>query len=101
MDLIEQRAGEATILGAAGRLDSSTAPMLRARVEALVAGGQHWLLLDFTQLAYLSSAGFRVLLIGAKLAKEAGGDLALCGLTPPVRRVFEVAAFHEVFDIFA
>lgn len=99
MELIEHQAGQVTILEVAGRLDSTTAPELTARVQALVDAARTSLLLDLSQLGYLSSAGFRVLLIGAKLAKQAGGGLVLCSLTAPIRRLFEVAAFDEVFDI--
>ena len=97
----EQRTADTTILALTGRLDSGTAADLTARLRALVAAGQRLLLLDLSQLAYLSSAGFRALLIGAKLAGEAGGSLAVCALSPSVRRLFEVAAFDQVFDIFA
>jgi len=94
-----QQAADVTVLGLTGRLDSTSAPELGARLQELVAAAKVRLLLDFSEITYLSSAGFRVLLIGARLTADAGGNLVLCGLIPPVRRLFQIAAFDEVLEV--
>ena len=99
MEINEQQAADVTILGLVGRLDSTTAPQLGAQLRALVAAARTVLLLDFSQITYLSSAGFCVLLNGARLVGEAGGSLVLCDLIPPVRQLFQIAAFDEVLEI--
>jgi anti-anti-sigma factor len=99
MEINEQQAENITILSLVGRLDSSSAPELEARLQASVAAAQAKLLLDLSGISYLSSAGFRALLIGARLTADAGGVLVLCGPIPPVRRLFQIAAFDEVLEI--
>ena len=93
----ETRAG-ALLLGASGRLDSNTAGVLEEvlgpRVQAHPAT-----VLDLAQVPYVSSAGLRVLLIGAKAAKAAGHRLVLAGLSESVREVFDISGFSTIFSI--
>lgn len=81
-----------------GRLDSSTSPKLDAFLATLPEGGSA-VLLDFAELTYISSAGLRVVLKAAKLAKGAGVPLAVCGLIPPVHEVFDISGFSTLIPI--
>ena len=81
-----------------GRLDSSTSPKLDEFMAA-IPDGSSVLLLDFAELTYISSAGLRVVLKAAKLAKGSGVVLAICGLIPPVHEVFDVSGFSTLIPI--
>ena len=86
------------VLRPAGRLDpAATRDLERAIAGALetVTG----LLLDFADVTYIASGGLRVVLAAAKKMRAAGGAIAVCGLAPAVRRVFELAGFDSVIDI--
>ena len=52
-----------------GRLDTTTAPQLEAELKRSVSGVEK-LVLDFTVLEYLSSAGLRVLLAAQKVMNK-------------------------------
>jgi len=56
---------------------------------------------DFTALDYISSAGLRVLLGTAKRLSGAGGAQHLCGLTETVREVFQISGFSTILAVFA
>ena len=101
MEMTEVRDGGIASLDLKGRIDSSTAGSLQERLTGLVRSGCTGLILDFRHVAYISSAGFRALLIAAKQGQEARCALALCGLAGEVRRMFEIGAFDEVFTILA
>lgn len=81
-----------------GRLDSSTSPKLDEFLAA-VPDGSSALLLDFAELTYISSAGLRVVLKAAKLAKGVGIPLAICGLVPTVHEVFDISGFSTLIPI--
>ena len=98
MDIKESQHGATAVLGIAGRLDSSTAPQLEARLTA-VLGAHPAVVLDLAELDYVSSAGLRVLLMGAKRAKAGNVALALAGLGPHVREVFDISGFTAIFTI--
>ncbi|MDH4190415.1 MAG: STAS domain-containing protein [Betaproteobacteria bacterium] len=99
MDMVATQWHEFPAIEVRGRIDSSTASDLQERLCALVRGGQAGLIVDLSQVAYLSSAGFRALLVAAKAGEDGGCHLALCGLNGEVRRLFTIGGFDEVFLI--
>jgi anti-anti-sigma factor len=99
MDVSEQQIGRVWVVTARGRLDGSTSGKFAERVEALVAGNEPRLLVDFAGVEFVSSAGLRVVLALVKKVKAARGALALCGVQPAVREVLEITGFAGMIDI--
>ena len=54
---------------------------------------------DFATLAYISSAGLRAVLQAARAAQTRGSEFAVCGLSVPVRKVFDMSGLHHVLRI--
>jgi anti-anti-sigma factor len=101
MDLREERQDQVTALSVKGRIDSTTAAQFGQKLDSVVADPSGRLVVDFRDLEYISSAGFRVLLVAAKRADEAGSRLVLCGLSSKVRQLFDVGGFLDLFSITA
>ena len=101
MDLHEEQVDEVTALSVKGRMDSTTAPAFGQRLESVVTAPAGRLVVDFRDLEYISSAGFRVLLVAAKRAEECGSRLVLCGLSGKVRQLFDLGGFLDLFTIAA
>ena len=80
-----------------GRLDTNTSPEFESKVNEVV-GDAEKLILDFSKLDYISSAGLRVLL-GTAQAMDGKGDMVVCNLTQSVREVFELTGFSRLFNI--
>jgi anti-anti-sigma factor len=99
MEITEFQSGAVTAVALRGRVDSATAGALKDRLSQLIQSGMSQLVIDFRDVAYISSAGFRTLLIIAKQSEAADGRLALCGISSEVRRLFEIAAFTDLFFI--
>jgi anti-anti-sigma factor len=99
MEMHEEQMSGVTALAVKGRLDSTTAPVFGQKLEAIVATPHSRLVLDFGHLEYMSSAGFRVLLVAAKRAEEVGSRLVLCGLSAKVRQLFDLGGFLDLFTI--
>jgi anti-anti-sigma factor len=99
MKLVEGVVDDITVLEAYGRLDSTTAKEFGDRLNALVQVGQSAIVLDLENIAYISSAGFRVLLIANRVAAQKRSRLALCGVIGEVKRLFEIGDFIERFVI--
>lgn len=89
------------VVRAAGRIDTLTARTFGDRLGSLVDEGRHRLVIDLAQVAYISSAGFRALLVAARRIEAADGRLALAGVAGEVRRLFEIAALADLFAMFA
>lgn len=86
------------VLKPAGRLDSNTAPEFEKHlIENMEL--HHNLVLDLSALDYVSSAGLRVLLIGAKRIKQLSGIMVLCALQDSIHQVFEISGFLSILTI--
>jgi anti-anti-sigma factor len=101
MDFSTERAGDIEIAKLAGRLDSSSAASAEESFATLLAGGAPRLAIDLSGLEYVSSAGLRVLLVVGRKIQQAGGKLALFGLVPNVRAVFQISGFDKIFTLAA
>jgi anti-anti-sigma factor len=95
MNITRNREGEKLVLSLEGRLDTVTAPMLQERLIFEFDQNKH-IRLDFTQLAYVSSAGLRVLLVGAKTAKAAGGTMVLSNVSKEIKEILEMTGFTGI-----
>jgi anti-anti-sigma factor len=97
--MVEDVTEDVTVLEAHGRLDSTTSKEFGDRLIALIDAGRAAIVVDLKNIAYISSAGFRALLIANRASVEKRGKLALCGVIGEVRRLFEIGAFTEQFLI--
>ncbi len=98
MNIDRIQEGGKLILALEGRLDTTTAPQLQG-VLIPAFGEAEEITLDFSELAYVSSAGLRVLLMGQKEAKRTGGSMTLCGVSEDVMEVFEMTGFADILNI--
>lgn len=84
----------------AGRIDSATAGAFERAVAEVFDRGCSRMVLDFSEIEYVSSAGLRSTLIaGKRMRSVPGGKLVLCSLAPHVREVFEISGFVSIFTI--
>lgn len=97
MQIAEHDTGGVMVIAPAGRLDSNSAPALDAVLSGPAKTAPK-LVVDLAAVDYISSAGLRVLLKAAKLARASGQKLALAGLAPQVREVFDVSGFTKLFQ---
>ena len=80
-----------------GRLDTSTAPELDEELKASLDGVEE-LVMDFTDMEYISSAGLRVLL-SAQKAMNAQGEMTVTGVNDTVREIFDITGFTDILTI--
>jgi len=99
MEVTEEVQGRVVVVTARGRLDGSTSRAFGARLEKLAAGAEPRLLVDFSGVDFVSSAGLRVVLTVLKRVKAANGKLVLCAVQPPVREVLDITGFTAMLDM--
>lgn len=91
--------GGVVVLALSGQLDSRTAPALERETAKALGKDRNAVLFDLTALDFVASAGLRVvIMVGKRLASD-GGAIALCGLNPSVREVFDIAGFSGLFPL--
>lgn len=91
--------GKIAVLKLKGFLDAHTAPDFETAIQAQLDEGHNRIIVDCSDLNYISSAGLGVFMGFVEDVREGGGDIKICGLIPKVRQVFELLGFHQLFHI--
>jgi anti-anti-sigma factor len=99
LELSESSDGAVTVIAVKGRLDSAAAPTLDERLSRTLAAPSRRLLIELSQLEYISSAGFRILLLATKRASANEGQIVLTGVSGKVRELFDLGGFLDIFPI--
>ena len=102
MNVIQEALPEQVYLIAPqGRLDAVTVPALEAAIDEQLNARHFRLVIDLSEVAYMSSSGLRALLRARRQAQSGGGDVVLCAMNQRVTEVFEMIGFNNLFRIFA
>ena len=89
-----------TVVRLAGNLDTNTSELAQTTLNELVDGGAKKVLVNFTDVDFVSSAGLRVLLATAKRLGGPGGNLRISNLNDTVNEVFEISGFTKILSVF-
>jgi anti-sigma B factor antagonist/stage II sporulation protein AA (anti-sigma F factor antagonist) len=103
MEFSSLRIADVVVAAPVGRVDYSTAggleqallPLLEPSADAAPA-----IVLDFSGVHYISSAGLRVLMIAAKKMQARKGAIGVAALQPMVQAIFEATRWDQIVDVF-
>jgi anti-anti-sigma factor len=98
MEVIEDRMGRATMLRVVGRVDSSVAKQLEAKVADVIARDGD-IVVDLHEMNYVSSAGLRSFIMLAKHAHAKNHAISLCAMREEVTEIFEISGLLELFAV--
>jgi anti-sigma B factor antagonist len=102
MNVVARRYANAVVLRASGRLDQDTCDAFRVELTGHVercAKEGNALILDFSELEYVSSAGLRCLLVASRQMKAAKGRILVAEMQPMVSEIFAISHFNLMFDV--
>ncbi len=88
------------VVAPTGRLDTNLAPDLEDTLKDLLDKGNFWLIVDMSDVGYISSRGLKSLVSAWRMAQDSQGDVVLCTLVPQVASIFDMVGFNQVFAIF-
>lgn len=80
-----------------GRIDSANVGEFESALNALQQQGRHCLVLDMTNLNYMSSAGLRTMVSALKMSKSKGGNVAIAAPTPSMVDTLTLVGFQTLF----
>lgn len=87
------------VLEVKGEVDAFTAQVLDKTITDLLNQGHRRIVMDVSEMRFISSAGIRAILYAHKGAVELGGEVRLAGLSDQIRPIFEFAGFFELLKI--
>ena len=82
-----------------GRIDASNAGSCEKDLLALIEASGPSAIIDLGGLSYISSAGLRVLLVGAKTARAKGGKAVICHAPAAIAEVLKMSGFDKVIPM--
>lgn len=97
MNIQQEKTGNTLTLKLEGRLDTATAPQLESCLNDVLKDTTS-LVLDFTALEYISSAGLRVLL-SAQKRMNVQGKMVIRNVNEVINEVFEMTGFADILTI--
>lgn len=101
MKIVSYQEKDCLVIKVEGRMDIATSPEFEKSCAALMEQGHRRVVIDFSGLEYISSAGLRSILAIAKKLKSGGGSLSLCSLAGLVKEVFDLSGFDNFLPVFA
>ena len=100
MDITTKELNEIEVITINGRVDSVEAWKLAEALEAAQHRGSHRIVVDMSQVEYMSSAGFRALGDAQRNSKrQPRGEVFLVQVPARVREALELVGFADYFHI--
>jgi anti-anti-sigma factor len=91
--------GEQLVAQLSGRLDTAAAVEIAPDFQTLAEQASKHIILDCSQLEYISSSGLRLFLSLRKESAAKGGKLQVRAINADIRQVFMMTGFISLFDI--
>ena len=98
MTIEEVRSGDSLQLNIGGKIDAISAPELQNEVLKAFQKSRN-VILNFSDVSYISSAGLRALLIGQKTAGSKGGKFLVINCNDSVKDVLRVTGLDKVLTV--
>ena len=99
LSVTEDRAGQVLVLSPRDRLDSANSREFQALVMGHIDAGEKSIVVSFSNLAYISSAGIRVTQLASKALEKSEGQFVLCAMNENISKVFRISGFDRVISI--
>ena len=100
MDISVQQSDQISIVSIAGSIDALTADQFAGCIDERISSGEKHLVLDLSEVEFMSSAGLRVILGALKETRRAGGDLYLAGAQKGVDGILRLSGFSKILKVY-
>jgi anti-sigma B factor antagonist len=100
MEINQTVVDNVTIIAVSGKIDAITSNDLEIAINDQIYQNNNKIVIDLTEVNYISSIGLRILLIALKKVKLRQGDLKLASLQPFVREVFDTTGLTKIISIY-
>ncbi|MBQ7163308.1 MAG: STAS domain-containing protein [Bacteroidales bacterium] len=82
-----------------GRLDTPASLEVSRQVQPLIDHADLTVVLDCSQMEYISSSGLRIFLTIRKAASARGGRVIIRNMNEDIRKVFMMTGFLNLFEV--
>ncbi|MDH7482873.1 MAG: STAS domain-containing protein [Armatimonadota bacterium] len=95
-----ENVSEVPVLKVAGEIDLYTSPDFKSAIISIIDSGAKDIIIDLTDVSYMDSGGFGVLLGAVRKVKPLGGSINLVGCGENIRRILSITRLDTIFKLF-
>jgi anti-sigma B factor antagonist len=92
--------GDVSVINLKGFLDAHTAPTLENNFTQLIENNRFKIVVNFEDLAYISSAGLGVFMAYVENIRDNKGDIKLTNMSDKVFNIFDLLGFPLLYEIY-
>jgi anti-sigma B factor antagonist len=101
MKLQSKKIDNIIVIYLTGRLDVQFSIHIEKEINQLMQSEPDYhLLLNLTDVKYMSSSGIRIFVSTMRNLKEKNKKLKLCSLSESVKKIFEIVELLDMFDVY-
>jgi len=100
MQITTRQEDDVMVVDIVGRLDMESSGYAYDELVRIAESGNKKILLNVEKLEYVTSAGLRSILVGAKLLKSSQGEMKICQPNDEVKEVFEISGFNSLLHLY-
>ncbi|MGI9311705.1 MAG: STAS domain-containing protein [bacterium] len=100
MNINIERENEALFVLPGGRIDGNNAHEFHNALTEAITDQDDTVVMDLSNLTYISSAGLRAILLTAKALQKRDAKFMLCSLKATIKGVFEISGFDKIIAIY-
>ena len=101
MEIPSDRINNTLILKPGGRVDGQNALEFQTAIDSAIDATNDSVILELSDLSYISSAGLRVILLLAKTLRSRNVQFSMCSISDTVKDVFEISGFGKIIPTHA
>ena len=96
---VEAREKNYSIIELAGFLDAHTVNTFEAHLDEILQEGPNRIVIDMSQLIYISSAGIGTLMALTQRLRKGMGDMVLLQPNDKVYKILDLLGFTKIFNV--
>ncbi len=100
MEIVVTQFRRASVIQPKGHIDGASAEELQAALGRLIHAGRVNLVVDLSEVDFLSSAGLRAMIAALQEARQTGGDLRVASPNPRVAAVLRLAGVEVPYPVY-
>jgi anti-sigma B factor antagonist len=92
--------GDVKVVQCKGYIDTTTSAMLENAMGELIKSKVFKIVMDLSEVDYISSAGWGIFISEIKNIRKNKGDLKLVNMKPEVMEIFELLDFTNILEYY-
>lgn len=100
MQLTKKHEKGLSIITVNGTVDALSSYTLENDLLELMSSGRLFIVVDMSEMDYITSAGLRSLLVAAKMISLKKGFMAICRLNDDVKKIFSMVNFESILNVY-